>query len=913
MPRRIEPRVMLAPALMLMLAGAGPATAPATAPSSAARTPVADAPPVARVAPAADALLVRSAHSGNWSSPDTWVGGQVPPPGSEVLVRAGHRVTFDVQTAAPLRYVHVAGTLAFATDRDTRLDVGLLLVRPGEEEVTPADAVNLMAHERRPGVAAPALIVGTVDHPVDPGHHALIRLCPIDGMDPDVCPAIIDAGGRMDLHGSPLAHTWTKLQKGAAAGDATVTVVDDPAGWRVGDRIIVATTQKLSLFRQGGQGGVIPTVRDQPTQTEERTVTALDGRLLTLDKPLGYDHAVEHTPDGDWRGEVADLSRNVTVESADLTGERRGHTMYHHGSVGSISYAEFHGLGKTGHLGRYPLHFHLCGDSMRGASVVGASIWDSGNRFITIHGTDFLVVRDCVGYDGIGHGFFLEDGTEQYNVLDHNLAIQAMHGHRLPEQILAFDPNDGAGFWWANCRNVFTGNDAVECDQYGYRFEAGPAGVFDSRLSVRQPDGTKAVADIRTLPFVRFEGNEAHSQRRFALNLGGFRIVAGVDAYLPGRTPGSGQKVGTDPKQTYIGDVGDAATDKGHPFVIRDFKAWTSQWVFHSAAANVEVDGLTAYDCNYGMWRSNVTGALYRNVNMQKMTVAETFYPWGGSATFNDRTGTGGFLKPVDDQPPATIITGVARSLLGELLVTGTTEDDGTVTRVTVNGHDATSLTGPTAEAATTSDAKPTGAPFARWQVRLAGTDADTTAITAGGADAAGNVERTPHTVAVATFLPPDGVATAAAAAPVTAVAELSPAASATTQPANARVTGRITFTETATGVSYVADVDGLAPNTRHAFHIHDRPDVSSPDLLSAGKQWRPATAAGAAARPSTTLGVMEADAAGHAHFTGEIAGLGVTAADRPSVLDHAVIVHANPPPRSGPRVAGGVIRREGI
>ncbi len=882
--------------MLLALAAAGPSTAP-----------VADAPPVAKVAPAPDVLLVKSAKDGNWSSPDTWAGGTVPLPGCEVLIRSGHHVTFDVQTAAPIRYVHVAGSLAFATNRDTRLDVGLLLIRPGDEEVTPADAVNLMVHERRPGVAAPALSVGTVDHPVDPGHHAVIRLCPIDGMDPDVCPAIVDAGGRMDFHGAPLNHTWTKLQAAATAGDRSITTVDDLTGWRVGDRILIATTEKLSLFRKGGEGDVIPTVRDQPTQTEERIVTGIDGRVLTLDRALGYDHAVVTTPDGDWRAEVADLSRNVTVESADTSGDggHRGHTMYHHGSTGSVSYAEFRGLGKTGHLGRYPLHFHLCGDSMRGTSVVGASIWDSGNRFLTVHGTDYLVVRDCVGYDSVGHGFFLEDGTEQYNVFDHNLAIQAMHGHKLPQQILAFDPNDGAGFWWANSRNTFTYNDAVECDQYGYRFEAEPAGV-NSKLSVRQRDGTRAVEDVRTLPFVRFEGNEAHSQRRFALNLGGYRIVAGNDAYLPGKGPGQGQAVGVDKGQTMIGDVGGAYTDGRHPFVVRDFRAWTTQWVFHSAAAYVLVDSLTAYDCNYGMWRSNVLGSLYRNVTMHQMAVAETFYPWGGGSAFDDNKVS---LKPVDDRPPATIITGVTRTLLGDLLVTGTTEDDGTVTRVTVNGHEASNVTGPTAEPGFTSDPRPAGVAFAQWRVRLTGTDAGTAAITAVATDAAGNTEQTPHTIAVATFL--DESTAVRPEAEVRAIAVLTSAAAAATQPANRHVAGTVTFTETPTGVSYVAEVDGLAPNSRHAFHIHDRPDVSGTDLLSAGKQWK-VPAADPATRPTTTLGVMEADASGHAHFVGSIAGLGVTAVDRPSVLDHAVVVHENPPPNSGPRVAGGAIRRLG-
>src|SRR6185369_12701790 len=161
----------------------------------------------------------------------------------------------------------------------------------------------------------------------------------------------------------------------------------------------------------------------QTSSTEERTVQTIDGARLTLDRPLD----AEHLGDGLYRSEVANLSRNVIVESADPAGER-GHTMYHRHSAGSISYAEFRHLGKEGVLGRYAIHFHLCGDTMRGSSVVGASIWDSDNRWLTIHGTNYLVVRDCVGYRSKGHGFFLEDGTEVLNVFDRNLALQACGG-----------------------------------------------------------------------------------------------------------------------------------------------------------------------------------------------------------------------------------------------------------------------------------------------------------------------------------------------------------------------------------------------------------------------------------------------------------------------------------------------------
>ena len=177
-----------------------------------------------------------------------------------------------------------------------------------------------------------------------------------------------------------------------------------------------------------------------PVYTEERVLQGVEGAHLTLDRPLDF----EHLGDGDYRGEVANLSRNVVVESADPAAVR-GHTMYHRDSAGSISYAEFRHLGKEGVLGRYSLHFHLVGDTMRGSSVIGASIWDSDNRWLTIHGTNYLVVRDCVGYQSVGHGFFLEDGTEVYNVLDRNLAVQAYVGKPLPKQVLPFDQNDGAG------------------------------------------------------------------------------------------------------------------------------------------------------------------------------------------------------------------------------------------------------------------------------------------------------------------------------------------------------------------------------------------------------------------------------------------------------------------------------------
>ena len=474
---------------------------------------------------AADPPVIKSARSGPWSAKDSWEGKAVPGGGDRVLIRTGHTVTYDVKSDAVVRGVNVAGTLAFATDTDTLLNVGLLKIQAGEaysEEGFDCDGHAMKPEDGKP---LPALVVGTMDSPIAAGKTATIRLHHLEGMSKETCPAIVCCGGRMDLHGQPMSRTWVKLGATTKSGDTAVTLADAVTGWKVGDRVIVTGTN---------------THGDAKTEstTEERVVKAIDGTKLTLDQPL----TMAHLGDGEYRAEVANLSRNVVVESADPAGVR-GHTMYHKHSAGSLTYAEFRHLGKKTVLGKYAIHFHLCRDTMRGSCVVGCSVWDSHNRWVTVHGTDYLVVRDNVGYKSVGHGFFLEDGTETYNVIDRNLAVGAAKGKPLPKQALPFDGNEGAGFWWTCSLNSFTRNVAAECGNYGFRYEATPTSALKLNFSIRQSDGTRKGTDPRTLPFVRFEDNEVHSSH----GLYGVNLGEGVN------------RVGPDEK---------------HPFVVKNLKIW---------------------------------------------------------------------------------------------------------------------------------------------------------------------------------------------------------------------------------------------------------------------------------------------------------------------------------------------------
>ncbi len=150
------------------------------------------------------------------------------------------------------------------------------------------------------------------------------------------------------------------------------------------------------------------------------------------------------------------------------------------------------------------------------------------------------------------------------------------------------------------------------------------------------------------------------------------------------------------------------------------------------------------------------------------------------------------------------------------------------------------------------------------------------------------------------------------------AVATIAPSKSATTQPTNNNVTGTVTFTDSGDHLTFVADIDGLAPNTEHGFHIHEKGDLSDPDLKSAGGHFNPTHehhgGPGSEHHHAGDLGNLKADANGHAHLEGTVEHASLSGDN--SILDRSVIIHAkaddeksDPAGNSGARIAGGVIK----
>jgi len=131
-------------------------------------------------------------------------------------------------------------------------------------------------------------------------------------------------------------------------------------------------------------------------------------------------------------------------------------------------------------------------------------------------------------------------------------------------------------------------------------------------------------------------------------------------------------------------------------------------------------------------------------------------------------------------------------------------------------------------------------------------------------------------------------------------------------------VTGRVDLTEKAGQVRAHVELKGLAPNSEHGFHIHDKGDCSAPDAASAGGHYNPTGVAhGRAGIPPHHAGdlpSLTADSSGAIHA--DVVVDDVTLAPGPtSIMGRSIVVHggrddfaSQPAGNSGPRVACGVI-----
>jgi len=226
---------------------------------------------------------------------------------------------------------------------------------------------------------------------------------------------------------------------------------------------------------------------------EVREISKIVNYNIYLQTQLNCSHIGNDREGTSIQSHIAHLSRNVKISSDDKLD--RGSVNFFRGSQGYIKYAQFDQLGPKEVLGRYPIHFHHMKDTSRGIEVIGNSITNSENRWITIHDSNGITVKNNVGYISQGHGFFLEDGNEFDNVFEKNIGIITK-----TELILK---HGSSVFWTQNPMNVYRDNVAVNGQYYGFSFQI-------PNIEVDVPNIEQQI-NLRSLPSLDFEGNTAYN------------------------------------------------------------------------------------------------------------------------------------------------------------------------------------------------------------------------------------------------------------------------------------------------------------------------------------------------------------------------------------------------------------------
>ena len=306
---------------------------------------------------------------------------------------------------------------------------------------------------------------------------------------------IIVAGGKVNIHGIPNATpAWTKLYDvvGTSNNPSTILVTNSVIGkWGVGAQILLTPHTRVW------------------NQNQVRTIKSITASgshaAIELDSPIL--RPTTTIDSADFAVEVALLSRNIVFEgSTDSTVSHGGHFMIMHTPtvLQTIEGVDLRNFGQQGLLGRYPIHFHFCGD-VAGSIVSKNTIRQSNQRCVVVHGTNKLRIQENVAFDTKGHCYMTEDGMETNNQFIRNLGAQTGSVTTIiPDNGTNGEETDGAPstFWISAPTNYFEGNVAAGSESSGYWFEPKLRGVRKSMYPKLDPMKS---------PLGSFKENVAHS------------------------------------------------------------------------------------------------------------------------------------------------------------------------------------------------------------------------------------------------------------------------------------------------------------------------------------------------------------------------------------------------------------------
>ena len=256
--------------------------------------------------------------------------------------------------------------------------------------------------------------------------------------------------------------TDTFCTKGVLQPGASTLTLSSDVDWQMGDNIVISSTDYLPGHAEQVK---IKDRIDAHTFTVSKTLP--DGTATTLQFPhnasvyslsnhMPNKVPASVTPTGwtsvDTRASVALLTRSIRIVSwgdtiatpfplpppPPITPATQGYWFGGHMVIRQgiekvqIQGVEFYQMGQGGKIGHYPVHFHMARRVPNGSKdpnnttyLKDNSVWDSMTRWYVLHATQGVLLARNVGYASIGHGYYLEDGTETNNKLYANIGVFA--------------------------------------------------------------------------------------------------------------------------------------------------------------------------------------------------------------------------------------------------------------------------------------------------------------------------------------------------------------------------------------------------------------------------------------------------------------------------------------------------------
>jgi hypothetical protein len=399
--------------------------------------------------------LTHFSYLDRWSSLTTWANREAPVDGDTVIVPKGQAILVDINTPK-LFLVVIQGEVYFEDVRDLTFEASYIVVmggkfilgteyRPHRNKVTITLYGNRSTAVEIPGFGAKCLGVmnGMGDDTMgsdaaskalasSPGavreqsHLAAMRslmgadfalqLGVYETYNSNISPKSMmdmlmstfaapspgetvpyDLLGVIDIHGAPRLAVWTFGARPALAGSLVIVTRED-VDWIAGEEIVITGTSWAHNEAE-----------------RVRVVRVDESRMITIDRPLVYNHDCFVYPSSQFSGftdtsicfEVALLTRNIVIQGdAGSVDEQFGmHTIAAMGALFRLENAELRNCGQSLVVGRYCAHIHLNRDEAANSYVKHNSFHDSFQRAVTVHASNNLLIQNNVAYRVMAHRY----------------------------------------------------------------------------------------------------------------------------------------------------------------------------------------------------------------------------------------------------------------------------------------------------------------------------------------------------------------------------------------------------------------------------------------------------------------------------------------------------------------------------